>query len=64
MILCSNPSCDAVLRRVPGLHQAGEPYLQSDEDGSFMVCLKCGARVSWQDDDDRIGDPDLGAAPA
>ena len=51
MILCSTPGCDAVLRRLPGLHQPGEPYMQSDADGSFMLCLKCGAKVRWHDDD-------------
>ena len=63
MILCPNPSCDAVLRRVPGLHQPGEPYMQADDNGCFMVCLKWW-RPSWQDDDDQLGDLDVGVAPA
>ena len=46
MITC--PKCFA-LRRVDGLHQQGEPYMQLDERGSFMLCLKCGARVPWED---------------
>lgn len=50
------PKCSAVLRRIDGLHQAGEPYLQNDARGSFMVCLKCHARVDWQQGDDT---PDL-----
>ena len=25
--------------------------MQSDENGSFMVCPKCGARVAWEDED-------------
>lgn len=49
MILCSTPGCDAVLRHVAGLHQEGEPYMQSEETGTFMICLKCGARVAWQE---------------
>ena len=49
MITC--PECSAVLRRVDGLHQQGEPYMQLDERGSFMLCLKCGARVAWEDQD-------------
>jgi len=60
MIVCPTPGCDAVLRRVPGLHQPGEPYMQSDGDAFFMLCLKCGARVPWQDDGNRLGVADLG----
>ena len=51
MILCPNPCCAVVLRRIPGLHQAGEPYLLSDQDGSFMVCMRCGMQVRWQDEE-------------
>ena len=47
MILCPTPG-EAILRRVVGLHQAGEPYIQSDETGMFMICMKYGARVTWQ----------------
>ncbi len=55
MILCPNPSCDAVLRRMPGLHQPGEPYMQSDDDGLFMVCWKCETMVRWHDDAPPVG---------
>jgi hypothetical protein len=60
MIDC--PQCSAVMRRVPGLHQAGEPYMQSDEHGSFMTCLMCGTRVAWRDDEDDSG-LDFGSDP-
>lgn len=63
MVLCPTPGCDAVLRCVPGLHQAGEPYMQSDEAGMmFMVCLKCGARVPWLDPYDEPRSPQQVAA--
>ena len=53
MISC--PECSTVLRRIDGLHQQGEPYMQLDERGSFMLCLKCGARVPWEDQDPTPG---------
>ena len=62
MLCC--PRCSAVLRHVRGLHQAGEPYLHSDEQGSFMFCLGCAARVPWQDEDDPDFDLGSGALPA
>ena len=58
MIVC--PRCTAVLRKVPGLHQEGEPYLCTDEQGAFMLCLHCGTRVPWAEppsDDFSDGDP-------
>ena len=51
MILCPNPCCGAVLRHIRGLHQAGEPYLLSDQEGPFMVCMRCGMQVRWQDEE-------------
>ena len=64
MLCC--PRCSAVLRHVPGLQQVGEPFMQSDEQGSFMICLGCAARVPWQDDDEDESDFDVGggAVPA
>ena len=58
MITC--PGCRAVLRQVAGLHQAGEPYMQHDEQGTFMICLKCETKVRWKDDDPPPSDFDLG----
>ena len=49
MISC--PKCSAVLRRIDGLHQAGEPFMQADEQGQFMICLTCQTRVPWVDED-------------
>ena len=62
MIVC--PNCSAVLRKVPGLHQEGEPYLRCDEQGTFMLCLKCEARVAWQDESGPDDDLGLGGDPA
>jgi len=39
-------------------HQAGEPYLQSDEHGQYVLCLKCETSVRWQDEDPAV-DVDL-----
>ena len=61
MIVC--PNCSAVLRKVPGLHQEGEPYLRHNEQGTFMVCLKCEAHVPWQDASGADDDLDVGADP-
>ena len=36
----------------PSAYAPGEPYLQNDARGSFMVCLTCHARVDWKQDDD------------
>ncbi len=58
MIKCT--TCAALLRQVDGLHQPGEPYMQADDDGSFMVCLKCETRVRWQDDEPAAANFDLG----
>ena len=57
MIIC--PTCSAVLRRLDGLHQPDEPYLQNDGEASFMVCLMCGAKLRWKEDDD-VTDLDFG----
>jgi len=40
---------------MPGLHQPGEPYMQSDDDGLFMVCWKCETMVRWHDDAPPVG---------
>lgn len=47
MIVCPTPRCGAVLRQVAGLHSAGDPPLQSDPQGDFVRCPKCGARIAW-----------------
>ena len=47
MIVC--PCCAAVLRKIPGLHQEGEPYLCTDAGGSFFVCMQCETRVPWSE---------------
>lgn len=55
-ILC--PACGAVLRRVAGLHYAGEPPAAMDERGRLIRCLRCGAEyrdagTMRQDSDDK-----------
>jgi hypothetical protein len=40
-IVCA--SCGTVLRRVAGLHYAGEPPTSRDEHGRLIRCLRCGA---------------------
>jgi len=49
-----------VLRSIPGLHQAGDPYIRTDEQGSYMECLKCETKVRWKDDDEPALDFDIG----
>jgi hypothetical protein len=60
VIVC--PRCKTVLRKIPGLHQEGEPYFCMDERGSYMICLSCATRVAWRDESagDHIA---LGASP-
>jgi len=54
------PTCWTVLRSIPGLHQAGDPYIRTDEQGSYMECLKCETKVRWKDDDEPALDFDIG----
>ncbi len=47
MIPCPTPHCGAMLRQVAGLHSAGDPPLQHDQQGDFVCCPKCHARIGW-----------------
>jgi hypothetical protein len=47
MITCPTPQCGAILRKVAGLHSAGDPPLQRDQQGDFVSCPKCHARIGW-----------------
>ena len=38
-IICE--SCGTVLRQYPGMHRAGEPMAQKDNEGSFLLCPSC-----------------------
>lgn len=47
MIACPTPNCGEVLRKVAGLHSAGDAPLQRDQQGDFVRCPKCHGRIAW-----------------
>ena len=46
-VVCPTPGCQTVLRKLLGIQQAGEPPIWSDQEGRFVRCPACSARVPW-----------------
>jgi hypothetical protein len=45
--VCETPGCGAVIRKILGLHRFGEPMVWKDDDGEFVQCPRCQARIPW-----------------